>query len=216
MNAPAPKSASTPDRILDAATLRFAARGFEGTSLNDVADDVGIRTPSLYKHFEGKRALYVAVLDRLLAPYSDLLATLLVPPESAAQAEANVIAVTRHYFATPALARVVQHAALNGGDELELLVSRWYEPLFARAAELTPIDGIEVDLEDVMSKVIAVHSMMSGFVTMAPLHARLLGTDALGERAVAQQLEIFRGLAASFFSSTTLSRLPTNDPGDDR
>lgn len=199
------KPVATGDRILEAATKRFAARGYEGTSLGDVADDVGIRTPSLYKHFDGKRALYVAVLDRLLTPYAELLATLLVPPESPEEAERNILVVARHYLAHPDLARVVQHAALNGGDELELLVTRWYEPLFVRAAELTPANDASFDPDHVMAVVIAVHSMLSGFATMAPLHARLLGTDPLDEASVARQLTLFRGLAAHFFTTPARS-----------
>ena len=67
-----------------------------------------------------------------------------------------------------------------------------------------------------MTMVVAVHAMLSGYVTMAPLHARLLGVDPLGEDAIHRQLTIFRGLAASFFQTTTPERTPANEPGDDR
>jgi AcrR family transcriptional regulator len=48
---------STRERILDAAEARFADKGFGATALGEIAEDVGIRTPSLYKHFDGKQAL---------------------------------------------------------------------------------------------------------------------------------------------------------------
>ena len=57
---------STSDRILDAAEDLFAEKGYSATSLGDVADRVGIRSPSLYNHFKNKEALYEAVLERLL------------------------------------------------------------------------------------------------------------------------------------------------------
>jgi AcrR family transcriptional regulator len=164
------KKPGTADRILDAAEARFAAKGFDATSLGDIADDVGIRAPSLYKHFASKQELWEAVLARLLDPYVELLGKLLVVPGNAAEAEANLDAVLEHYLATPRLAELVQHAALAGGAQVELLVQRWYGPLFKRASQLT--QGTDPTLT-----VLAFHSLMSGYVTMAGLHRKLLGKD---------------------------------------
>src|SRR5262249_40947356 len=86
----APTQKGTAARILDAAEARFAAKGYDATSLGDVADDVKIRAPSLYKHFAGKRELYVAVMQRLLDPYFALLHDLLVVPREAEDAARNV------------------------------------------------------------------------------------------------------------------------------
>jgi AcrR family transcriptional regulator len=52
--------------ILDVATMLFAKRGYDGTSMNDVAERVGMRKASLFYHFATKDTLYEAVLDRLL------------------------------------------------------------------------------------------------------------------------------------------------------
>lgn len=55
------------EAILDAATELFAERGFEGASLRDVAERVGVRKASLFHHFASKEALYEAAMDRLVA-----------------------------------------------------------------------------------------------------------------------------------------------------
>jgi AcrR family transcriptional regulator len=55
------------EEILDIATALFAERGYEGTSMNDVAERVGMRKASLFYHFTTKDALYEAVLDRLVS-----------------------------------------------------------------------------------------------------------------------------------------------------
>ncbi|MBR3216200.1 MAG: TetR family transcriptional regulator, partial [Exiguobacterium sp.] len=41
---------NTKDKIMQSARTRFAREGYEGLSLAAVAEDVGIRKPSLYAH----------------------------------------------------------------------------------------------------------------------------------------------------------------------
>jgi AcrR family transcriptional regulator len=61
------------DEILDAATRLFAERGYDGTSMNDVAERVGMRKASLFYHFATKDALYEAVIDRVVASFQEPL-----------------------------------------------------------------------------------------------------------------------------------------------
>ena len=64
-------SIATADRILDVSQNLFAQRGYERTTLREIAAEVGIQNPSLYKHFESKAAIYGAVLDRAVRPLLD-------------------------------------------------------------------------------------------------------------------------------------------------
>ncbi|TAJ92987.1 MAG: TetR/AcrR family transcriptional regulator [Reyranella sp.] len=52
------------DRALDAAVDCFWSRGYEATSVRDLAREMGIGGASLYNAFGGKRALFVRVLER--------------------------------------------------------------------------------------------------------------------------------------------------------
>src|SRR5579859_3686507 len=54
------------EQILDVATRLFAERGYEGVSLQHVADAVGLGKASLFHHFANKDALYEAVFDRVI------------------------------------------------------------------------------------------------------------------------------------------------------
>ena len=50
--------------VLDQTTQRFWSKGYEATSMRDIADSTGVTTASLYNAFGDKRALYRLVLDR--------------------------------------------------------------------------------------------------------------------------------------------------------
>ncbi|MDV7766244.1 TetR/AcrR family transcriptional regulator [Peribacillus sp. CSMR9] len=50
------------DEIKKAALKYFTIHGYEGTSLSQIAEDVGIRKQSIYSHFKGKDDLFLSVL----------------------------------------------------------------------------------------------------------------------------------------------------------
>lgn len=54
---------STRERIVDEALTLFSTKGYAGTTVRDIANAVGIRDASLYKHFPGKRAIFDACVD---------------------------------------------------------------------------------------------------------------------------------------------------------
>jgi AcrR family transcriptional regulator len=50
--------------IVEAAGRLFGERGYDGTRLDDIAAAAGVTKPILYRHFDSKRDLYLALLDR--------------------------------------------------------------------------------------------------------------------------------------------------------
>ena len=54
-------------QIVAAARELFGRSGYEATGVDDIAAHAGITKPVLYRHFEGKRDLYLAVLEDHLA-----------------------------------------------------------------------------------------------------------------------------------------------------
>ena len=55
----------TRERILLASLELFAQKGYEATSVSDVAGALGITKGALYRHFENKRAIFDAILRRM-------------------------------------------------------------------------------------------------------------------------------------------------------
>jgi AcrR family transcriptional regulator len=59
--------------VLDAATCLFWERGYEGTSIKDLIDAMGMTPPSVYAAFGSKEALYGRVLDRYAETFGQTL-----------------------------------------------------------------------------------------------------------------------------------------------
>ncbi|HKR91043.1 MAG TPA: TetR/AcrR family transcriptional regulator [Novosphingobium sp.] len=63
------RAIDTRERIIEAATEEFAARGFEGTSTRAVAENAGVRHTLVTYHFDGKEGLWQAVMDRTVRSF---------------------------------------------------------------------------------------------------------------------------------------------------
>ena len=195
---------STAERILDVAEAIFAGRGYDATSLSDIAEGVGIRTPSLYNHFKNKENLYVAVLERLLDPFFEMLDGFLSQPLDATRGDEIIAAMMDHHARAPNLARLLQHASLAGNRHVELLNDRWYRPFFDRAARLigdSPALAGSVS-EDLPFIIVGFNNMILGYITMAALHAELLGGQPLSAEAVAGQSAFLRRMSRAFWESS--------------
>lgn len=59
-----PKS-GTRSRLLEAATVHFAQKGFEGARTQAIADDAGVNKAMLYYHFQDKEHLYRETLTSI-------------------------------------------------------------------------------------------------------------------------------------------------------
>jgi AcrR family transcriptional regulator len=52
------------EQLLDVGRSLFAERGFEATSIEEIAARAGVSKPVVYEHFGGKEGLYAVVVDR--------------------------------------------------------------------------------------------------------------------------------------------------------
>jgi len=195
-----PQLKTTSERILDAAEQLFAAAGYSATSLADVADVVGIRTPSLYNHFRNKEALYGAVLDRLIVSFSAPLRELDRKELTQEQVFEWLEKYVRQHHANPNLARLLQHAALSGGPHTEELIDRLFRPMF-NSPQLIEGGGVPL-LGDAGLQpwaVMALNNLVMSYLTMAPMYRDVLKQDPLGEPALENQLTLIKTLLRAVF-----------------
>lgn len=58
-------------QLVGAAAAAFLDGGFDGTSMEAVAERAGVTRLIVYRHFDGKQALYRAVLESVVSPLRD-------------------------------------------------------------------------------------------------------------------------------------------------
>ncbi len=192
---------TTAERILDAAEDLFAEKGYSATSLGDVADRVGIRSPSLYNHFRNKEALYLAVMERLLDDFCEPIEQLSQGEVSTQRVMDRLEVIVRKHHANPNLARLLQHAALSGGPQSNELIDRFFQPMFQ------PVNRESVDIRVLGGNgdslqpwaVMAFNNLVMSYVTMAPIYSDLLGVDPFSEEALEKQLQLIRKLLHAVF-----------------
>lgn len=61
------------EQLLDIGRTLFAERGFEATSVEEIAAKAGVSKPVVYEHFGGKEGLYAVVVDREMRRLLDMV-----------------------------------------------------------------------------------------------------------------------------------------------
>ena len=64
-------------QLLDVARELFAEKGFDGTSIEEIAHRAGVSKPVVYEHFGGKEGIYAVVVDREMQYLLDSVVTTL-------------------------------------------------------------------------------------------------------------------------------------------
>lgn len=69
---------NTKELILEEALKQFSQKGFDGTSMSDIAGPLGISKAALYKHFESKQQIFDEIIAQSEVKYKDFFEKLAV------------------------------------------------------------------------------------------------------------------------------------------
>jgi AcrR family transcriptional regulator len=193
----------TRDLIIDEAIACFAERGYDGTSLNDIAAGVGIRRPSLLHHFPSKEVLYGSVFEQIL---SDWLERVGQAVEMDGTGWEKVELVLRAGFAlfedNPDYVRMMRREALDGGVRLGIDLASVLKPLFRAAAEYLDrmMDEGVLKRHDSRHLLITGYGAILTYFSDAPFITDLLEHEALTEANISEHreavIDLFRSALA--------------------
>lgn len=123
-------SGATRDRLLEAARTQFAARGFHGASLAQIAGELGVTKQALLYHFRRKEELYAEVLKsisrRLLEAMRQGVSSDDPPAE---RFEKAMIAIHRSADENPLDTRILMRELLDN-QRREAPEEEWYFKTF--------------------------------------------------------------------------------------
>lgn len=126
-------AAATRGRILDEALVTFAGRGYEATSLDDLAGVLGVSKQTILHHFGTKQGVLVAVVDRSGGELAEALEQALASAGAGfARVEALVRATFRLASRRPELLGLLREVSRLGPPAATRLVEV-LDPLVERA-----------------------------------------------------------------------------------
>jgi AcrR family transcriptional regulator len=184
-------SVSTADRILDAALGSFATRGYEATSLDALADGLGVRKQSILYWFPSKEALLEAVIDRSAG---ELRAALEGSLDRAGNGWARVEAVVRSVFRLaarrPELLGLLRELGRLGPPAATRLVEA-LDPLVQRASGFLAAEMAAGNMRKHEPRLLllAIYSTVVGMVTEVEV-LRAFGEEPTARSLVRRRSEI--------------------------
>ncbi|MEU6478120.1 TetR/AcrR family transcriptional regulator [Streptomyces sp. NPDC047017] len=128
------RSARKHRAIMDAATRAFMAKGYSGTSMDDIAKLASVSKQTVYKHFADKEKLFaeivLATTDRVDAMI-DLVAGI---PADADRLEENLTGLARRFLGALTRPEVLQlrRLIIANADTFPELGAAWYRQGFER------------------------------------------------------------------------------------
>ena len=84
------------EQLIQVGRALFAEKGFDGTSIEEIAARAQVSKPVVYEHFGGKEGLYAVVVDREVERLTTITMTLLDGKQSRPKFEAAAVTLLRY------------------------------------------------------------------------------------------------------------------------
>ena len=142
------------EAIIKAAEEEFARHGFKGTSMNTIAQNVGLPKANLHYYFSNKLGLYQAVLSNILELWDSTFNNLTVDDDPAEALTRYIRAKMEFSRRHPKASRIYAMEVISGGETLSQMLSQDYQTWFrgraavfeawSAAGKMDPVDPVHL------------------------------------------------------------------------
>lgn len=178
---PAPNDAASREAILAAATELFAAQGFSGAKVKEIAAKAKVNPALLYYYFDDKEGLYRAVLAHVVGGMSQQIGrSIAEPPPSPEEGVRRFVAAQAERFAAnKTFSRLILRELFDGGTvrletPMHAVVTNALRPLMELIEGGQRSGAFRADL-DPRFTVISIIAQVAYFTLAQPIVGELMG-----------------------------------------
>jgi AcrR family transcriptional regulator len=166
--------AATRERLLDAARTVFAASGFHGASVDEIAATAGFSTGALYSNFDGKEDLFLALMEREIDEHAREISEAVAARHSVAE---RAVGGAREWM-----------AMIEREPELVLLFTEFWA-YGVREPKVRPeIAARFAKVQEMLTRLIADSAREFDLELTIPVHELAIAIDALADGIARRRL----------------------------
>ena len=170
----------TSEKILNCATRLFAQHGYDGTIMDELAEQCGVNKASIYYHHKDKATLYENALTALFTPVADaVIEAVASVDDPVKKLESHIHVFARSNAENPHFAAILMREMASGGVNMPVRARKQMQRILALLDETLQL-GVSQDVFK-PAETLIIHFMIVGtinfFVTSIPFRKSLPGAD---------------------------------------
>jgi len=165
------------EKVIKAATKIFAKKGFDGTSMREIAKAAHLTKPMIYYHFKNKEDLYLYILENSISTLSKKVEKITSEDREPEEIIRNVVKIYVKYFKEEEnIFRIIHREIISRSRYIGILTDKYFLNIH-RSISNVLYKGIEKGVFKKIDKKMATTSII-GIIAFYFARWRLIGQSS--------------------------------------